>query len=157
PDLSALTGNQPATKDDMKDVVKKQQHEPVSSSTEKKIDKGVDTIWNDIELVGTKAKDIDHPQFAQVDNGRGHVNNDETPKTTDAAGDLKKAYDKYHDARTEWLKKQPNWNKLVHDWTQSPNTDEGIKKSTKAKKKIDKLTDEFNQGDGKQLVDDWKT
>ena len=30
-------------------------------------------------------------------------------------------------------------------------------KSAKAKKKIDKLSDQFDEGDGKKLLDDWKT
>src|SRR5439155_8796256 len=71
--------------------------------------------------------------------------------------DVKKAHDDYLKAWSDWVKKQPNWNSLVHDWTQSPSTEEGNEKSAKAKKKIDKLNDQFNAGDGKQLVDDWKT
>src|SRR5205085_12228927 len=58
---------------------------------------------------------------------------------------------------SDWANKQPNWNSLVHDWTQSSSTEEGNKKSSEAKKKIDNLAKQFAAGDGKQLVDDWKT
>src|SRR5207253_2813134 len=99
--------------------------------------------------------------------GTFNVNNDDekppdlpkgevfTPKTA-TIDDVKKAHDDYLKAWSDWVKKQPNWNSLVHDWTQSPRTEEGNEKSAKAKKKIDKLNDQFNAGDGKQLVDDWK-
>jgi hypothetical protein len=71
--------------------------------------------------------------------------------------DLKKAHDDYYKAVADWLKKQPGWNQLVHDRTQSPSTEEGNKKIAKAQKKIDKLYDQFDAGDGKKLLDDWKT
>jgi hypothetical protein len=57
--LATITGGAPATKEDMKAVVKKQQPGPVTPATEKKIDKGVDTIWDGIELASAKAKDLE--------------------------------------------------------------------------------------------------
>ena len=110
--------------------------------------------FDEIKLTGRDAKDGNNPP------NTFNVDNDQAPPpsgASDATGGLKKAHDAYHNARTEWLKKQPNYNQLVHDWTQSSNTEEGNKKSTKAKKKIDNLVKQFDSGDGKDLVDDWKT
>jgi hypothetical protein len=131
---------------------------PVAHTKEKRISKHKEKTpatnsFDDITLTGPNAKDENNPP------NTFNVDNQEPPKTVspDQLGDLKKAYDAYFNGVSEWLKKQPNWNSLLHDWTQSPNTDAGNKKSAKAKKKIDKLYAEFNSGDGKQLVDDWKT
>lgn len=130
---------------------------PVAHTEEKRTTKHKEkepttNSFDEIKLTGENAKDENNPP------NTFNVDNEEHPKTVakDVVGDLKDAHDKYSAARTEWLKKQPQWSTLVHDLTQSPNTDEGNRKSAKAKKKIDKLVDEFNAGDGKQLVDDWK-
>lgn len=128
---------------------------PVAHTEEKRISKHKEpepktTSFDDIKLTGKEGKGDLPPQ------GTFNVNNDDVPKTTDAATELKKNYDKYRDARTEWLKKQPNYANVMHDLTQSPNTDEGNRKAAKAKKKFDKMIDQFNTGDGKQLVDDWR-
>ena len=130
--------DKPVAHTEEKRTTKHKEHEPKTTS------------FDDIKLTGVEGKGDIPPQDTF------NVNNDETPKTTDAATELKKAHDKYHDARTEWLKKQPNYNKVMHDLTQSPNTEEGNRKASKARKKFDKMIDEFNAGDGKQLVDDWK-
>ena len=132
-------GDKPVTHTEEKRTTKKKEREPTT------------TGFDEIKLTGQEAKDENNPPNTfNVDN--------EEPKTagSDTTGDLKKAHDDYHKACSDWLKKQPNWNSLVHDWTQSPNTEEGNKKSAKAKKKIDNLMKQFDAGDGKQLVDDWK-
>lgn len=59
PDIAEAMGGKPATKDDMKEVVKKQQKTPVTPATEKKIDKAVDSMWEQIELTTGKAKDLE--------------------------------------------------------------------------------------------------
>jgi len=61
PRVAEVTGGHPATKDDMKKVAKKQQHHSVSHKTEEKIDKGIDTIWDKVELTTAKAKDLEEP------------------------------------------------------------------------------------------------
>ena len=65
PRIAELTGNTPATKEDMKKVAKKQPHQPMNSNTEEKIDKGIDTIWEKIELTSEKAKDLEEPGEAE--------------------------------------------------------------------------------------------
>ena len=130
---------------------------PVAHTEEKRISKHKEkepttNSFDEIKLTGHDAKDENNPP------NTFNVDNDEHPKTVakDVVGDLKNAHDKYHDARTEWLKKQPNYTQVMHDLTQSPNTEEGNRKANKAKKKFDKMIDQFNQGDGKDLVDNWK-
>jgi hypothetical protein len=60
PRISEVTGAPPATKDDLKRVVAKQVGK-VPPDEEKKIDKGIDTIWDKIELTNSKAKDLEKP------------------------------------------------------------------------------------------------
>ncbi|PYK31022.1 MAG: hypothetical protein DME57_05220, partial [Verrucomicrobia bacterium] len=139
-DPFATGGNdKPVAHTEEKRTTKHKEHEPMTQG------------FDEIKLTGQEAKDEGNPPHNTF-----NVNNDETPKTTDAATELKKAYDKYHNALVDWEKKQPGWSTLMHDWTQSPNTEEGNKKANKAYKKIGKLIDQFNKGDGKDLVDDWK-
>jgi hypothetical protein len=59
-----LTGAPPATKDDLKKVVYKQveEHGSVSPDKKKKIDEGIDTIFEKIELTNQKAKDLEKPE-----------------------------------------------------------------------------------------------
>ena len=57
PRLSQITGAPPATKDDLKKVVYKQLEEkrPMSPETKKKVDQGIDTIFEKVELTTAKA------------------------------------------------------------------------------------------------------
>ena len=135
-------------------------HTEEKRTTKKKEREPTTTGFDEIKLTGKEAKDENNPP------NTFNVDNEEPPKLppsevftpkapSDPMEDLKKAHDDYHKACSDWLKKQQNWNSLVHDWTQSPNTEEGNRKSAKAKQKIDNLMKQFDAGDGKQLVDDW--
>jgi hypothetical protein len=61
PRISEIEGGNPATKDDLKKVVEKQVGK-VPKNEQKKIDKGIDTIWDKIELTNDKAKDYEKPE-----------------------------------------------------------------------------------------------
>ena len=63
PRISEITGAPPATKDDLKKVVYKQVEEqgPVTPEKKKKIDQGIDTIFEKVELTTAKAKDLEKP------------------------------------------------------------------------------------------------
>jgi hypothetical protein len=63
PRISEMTGAPPATKDDLKKVVYKQVEAkgPMSSETKKKVDQGIDTIFEKVELTTAKAKDLEKP------------------------------------------------------------------------------------------------
>jgi hypothetical protein len=70
PRISEVTKEPPATKDDLKKVVYKQVEEKgkPSSKTKKKIDKGIATIFEKVELTNEKAKDLERPDpFAGVE------------------------------------------------------------------------------------------
>jgi hypothetical protein len=70
PRISEVTKEPPATKDDLKKVVYKQVEEKgkPSRSTKKKLDKGIDTIFEKVELTNEKAKDLEQPDpFAGVE------------------------------------------------------------------------------------------
>jgi hypothetical protein len=143
-------GDKPVVHTEEKRTTKHRDKEPTSST------------FDEIKLTGIEGKGEITPP------GPVNVSNDDekppdlpqrevfAPKTV-TIDDVKKAHDDYIKAWSDWAKKQPDWNSLIHDWTQSSNTEEGNKKSAKAKKKIDKMFDQFGVGDGKKLLDDWKT
>lgn len=64
PRISQITGAPPATKDDLKKVVYKQleSKKPMSPETKKKVDQGIDTIFEKVELTTAKAKDLEKPE-----------------------------------------------------------------------------------------------
>jgi hypothetical protein len=89
PRISELTGAPPATKDDFKKVVYKQVEEqgPVTPDKKKKIDQGIDTIFEKIELTSEKAKDLEKPDpFARVEL-TGEEGKGETPAGPINVGD----------------------------------------------------------------------
>ena len=61
PRISQITGAPPATKEDLRKVVYKQVEEkgPMSPETKKKVDQGIDTIFEKVELTTAKAKDLE--------------------------------------------------------------------------------------------------
>ena len=61
PVICQMTGSPPATKEDIRKVVYKQVKEPMTRATKKKIDKGIDTIFEKVELTTAKAKDLEKP------------------------------------------------------------------------------------------------
>jgi hypothetical protein len=61
PVICQMTGSPPATKEDLRKVVYKQVKEPMTRATKKKIDKGIDTIFEKVELTSAKAKDLEKP------------------------------------------------------------------------------------------------
>ena len=64
PRNSEITGAPPATKDDLKKVVYKQVEAKgkMSPETKKKVDQGIDTIFEKVELTTAKAKDVEKPE-----------------------------------------------------------------------------------------------
>lgn len=64
PRISQITGAPPATKDDLRKVVYKQleSKKPMSPETKKKVDQGIDTIFEKVELTTAKAKDVEKPE-----------------------------------------------------------------------------------------------
>ena len=60
PRVAQITGNPPATKEDLKQVAYKQSGSP-RGDKKKKIDQGIDTIFDKIELTSAKAKDLEQP------------------------------------------------------------------------------------------------
>jgi hypothetical protein len=69
PRISETEGGNPATKDDLKKVVYKQveEHGPVTPDKKKKIDQGIDTIFDKIELTNEKAKDLEKPEGETIE------------------------------------------------------------------------------------------
>jgi hypothetical protein len=79
--ISEITGDPPATKEDLRKVVNKQVEEqgPVTPDTKKKVDKGIDTIFEKIELTTAKAKGLEEPdQYPEMPPGAINVS-DNTP------------------------------------------------------------------------------
>ena len=59
-----MTGSPPATKEDLRKVVYKQVEEqgPMSPEKKKKVDQGIDTIFEKVELTTAKAKELEKPE-----------------------------------------------------------------------------------------------
>jgi hypothetical protein len=77
PQISEITGAPPATKEDLKKVVYKQveQNGPMTPETKKKVDQGIDTIFEKVELTTAKAKDLEKPDtFAAENSGESFAN-----------------------------------------------------------------------------------
>jgi hypothetical protein len=63
PVICQMTGSLPATKEDLRKVVYKQveQQGPMTPEKKKKVDQGIDTIFEKVELTTAKAKDLEKP------------------------------------------------------------------------------------------------
>jgi hypothetical protein len=63
PVICQMAGSPPATKEDLRKVVYKQieSKKPMSPETKKKVDQGIDTIFEKVELTTAKAKDLEKP------------------------------------------------------------------------------------------------
>ncbi|HEY3168265.1 MAG TPA: hypothetical protein VGK57_13595, partial [Candidatus Binatia bacterium] len=89
PVICQMTGSPPATKEDLRKVVYKQIEEqgPMTPEKKKKVDQGIDTIFEKVELTSAKAKDLEKPDpFAQVkltgEQGKGETPATERPPTS---------------------------------------------------------------------------
>ncbi len=81
PRISQITGAPPATKDDLKKVVYKQLESkgPMPPETKKKVDQGIDTIFEKVELTTAKAKDLEQATGENVAPGTSFNVSNETP------------------------------------------------------------------------------
>ena len=63
PVICQMTGSPPATKEDLRKVVYKQLEEqgPMTPEKKKKVDQGIDTIFEKVELTSAKAKELEKP------------------------------------------------------------------------------------------------
>ena len=90
PGVAKKTDGKPATKEDLKKVVYKQLEEqgPLPPDTKKKVDQGINTIFEKVQLTSKKAKDLKEPDpFAGVEvtgtPGKGEeppAKDDQTPQ-----------------------------------------------------------------------------
>jgi len=117
PRISEITGAAPATKDDLKKVVYKQVEEqgPVTPDKKKKIDHGIDTLWDKIELTTEKAKDFEKPPAEEktapaIPSGTGENISNDTPTPAPQTQEKKKKE-----------KKKKNWPKPIQDWVDKKN------------------------------------
>jgi hypothetical protein len=150
-------GGQPVARTQKKRQTTRKQHEPSMTSD-----------FANVELTGEKAKgEIEPPKPLNVSDEnqemrppalpKGEVFT-AAPKTTGSPMEqVKAAKDAYRNARKEYLEKQPNWKKITHDLAEGTNTEEDNKKGLAAYKEMEKLIDQFNANEGKNLVADWKS
>ena len=147
-------GGQPVTRTQKKPQTTRKPHEPPTTSD-----------FANVELTGEKAKgEIELPNVSDENEEmqppvlpKGEVFTT-TPKTTGSPVEqLTAAKDACRKARKEYLEKQPNWKKIAHDLAGGKNTEEDNKKGLAAYKEMEKLIDQFNSNEGKNLVADWKS
>jgi hypothetical protein len=150
-------GGQPVAPTKKNPQTTRKQHEPPTTSD-----------FANVKLTGEKAKgEIEPPKPLNVSDEneqmpppalpKGEVLN-ATPKTAGSPKEqLKAAKDACRRARNEYLEKQPSWKKIAHDLAKGTNTEEDNKKGLAAYKEMEKLIDQFNANEGKNLVADWKS
>ncbi len=135
PQICQITGSTPATKEDLQKVVYKQIEEkgPMKPETKKKVDEGIDTIFEKVELTSTKAKELEEPEEEELATGTTvNISNDtptpgpgtkEKPKKDkkDKKGKKKKGYVYRFDWWDKFLKEYPfaDWleKKFKAGWT----------------------------------------
>ena len=119
PRISEITGAPPATKDDLKKTVYKQAEEqgPLTDDKKKKLDDGIDTIWDKIELTTKKAKDLEKPPPEE----------EETPPTIppgtseNVSNDTPTPAPQTQEKPKKEKKKKKNWPKPIQDWIDAKN------------------------------------
>ena len=104
PELSELTGVPPATKEDLQKVVYKQMPGTMTPEKKKKVDEGINAIFEKVELTSEKAKDLEKAQ------------GDELPdmsavEIADGTGDTGSG----SQTREQPIKKK-KWPKPIRDW-----------------------------------------
>jgi hypothetical protein len=120
PRISQITGAPPATKEDLKKVVYKQleSKKPMSPETKKKVDQGIDTIFEKVELTTAKAKDMEKPGPLRG----GAVTTEKpgaffNPATLAQPGDVVHVEsDNITGAKGHWMVKVKLGNKIVDVW-----------------------------------------
>lgn len=130
PRISELTGVPPATKEDLRKVVYKQIEEkgPMTPETKKKVDQGIDTIFEKIELTSEKAKDLEKapgPVDGTVPAGPENVSDNVPPGTPPQTGDKPRE-------RRSGL----TWPKPVQDWWDKKKAADGAESSKKFNRKL---------------------
>ena len=129
PEISEITGAPPATKDDLKKVVYKQVEEkgPMTPATRKKVDQGIDTIFEKVELTTAKAKDLEKPdQYAQTEPGGG------TFEISDNQGQSTESPPPQTQEKPKKDKKKKKWPKPVQDWVDKKKASDDAEKKKKA-------------------------
>lgn len=125
PRICEITGAPPATKDDLKKVVYKQVEAKgrMSPETKKKIDQGVDTIFEKIELTTAKAKDLEEPEtYAQTKMTGGTFEN------SDTQGESTESPPPTTQEKPKKEKKKKKWPKPIQDWLDKKDAADKIKK-----------------------------
>jgi hypothetical protein len=150
-------GNQPVARTQKKPQTTRKPREPSTTSD-----------FANVELTGEKAKgEIEPPKPLNVSDENEEMQPPVLPKgevfttTSKTTGSpmeqLKAAKDSCRKARKEYLEKQPNWKKIAHALAGGKNTEEDNKKGHAAYKEMEKLIDQFNANEAKNLVADWKS
>jgi len=111
--ISEVTGDPPPTKDDLKKVVEKQVGK-VPPDKQKKIDEGIDTIFEKIELTTEKAKDLDKAasEEASPANTGENISNDTPtppPQTKEKKKDKKDKKGKAKGPPGKWPNPVKDW------------------------------------------------
>lgn len=120
PRISHITGARPATKNDLKKVVYKQLQadKPISPETRKKVDQGIDTIFEKVELTTANAKNLEEPEtYAQSDMPAGTFEVSDQV-SDDAASPPPNTQEKPNKTKKQKKDKGPpgEWSKPILDW-----------------------------------------
>jgi len=136
PQISELTGAPAATKDDLKKIVYKQLETqgPLTPEKKKKVDDGINTIFDKVELTTAKAKDLEKPepyQQTEIPARTFDVSDQNEVTPMPWSGPLPQTKEK--------PKKAKQWPKPIQDWIDKKKAAD----DADAKKKGE--TDDYNQ------------
>lgn len=110
PRICDVTGAPPATKKDLQNVVYKQVEEkgPMKPETKKKVDQGIDTIFEKVELTTTRAKDLEEPEDEGFAAGTTTNISNDTPTPGSQTQEKPK--------KDKKKKENKKWPKPIQDW-----------------------------------------
>ena len=131
PRISEVTGAPPATKDDLKKVVYKQVEEkgPMTPETKKKVDQGIDTIFEKVELTTEKAKDLEEPAETET---TGAPESGNTFEISDNQGQSTETPAPQTKEKPKKEKKKKKYPKPIQDWVDKYNAASDADKKKKA-------------------------
>ncbi len=118
PEICGITGAKPATKDELKQVVYKQVEKqgPMSRATKKKVDQGIDTIFEKVELTSSKAKELEEPEEEEMIAGNSVNISNDTPTPGPQTQEKKKKKDKKDKKKKGYVYRFDWWDEFVKEY-----------------------------------------
>ena len=143
-------------------------HSQKKPETTKQRPPSMPSDFANVELIGEKAKaELEPLQPLNISSANQQMppsapqNSKDFTKAAKATGNpreqLQVARDACRQARKEYLEKQPNWKAITNDLAEGQSTEKDNRKGLAAYQEMQKLIDQFNASEGKNLIAAWKS